>query len=129
MKLPKIDITGIDIEIEPEAALEYIQHRINKKKPLTQRAFNQAMTKALSAHEVGMTPTELIDWTVEKGWDGINLAYTKNALASEMQATMQATAIPHMKNVNQSGMLGNYPSTKTKDQPILKQLSDDSWAN
>ena len=82
----KIDFTGLDAEIDIEAAKSYVQHRINVNKPLTQRAFNQAMSKALQAFQVGMTPTELIDWTVDKGWQGINIAYTKSALESERQA-------------------------------------------
>lgn len=84
--MKKIDLSGIDPQIDPEAAQSYIDHRIGKKKPLTQRAFNLAMKKALKAPEVGMTPTELIDWTVDKGWDGINLNFTKSALGREMQA-------------------------------------------
>jgi len=89
-KTTKIDYTGLDIEIEIEAAQSYVEHRINKGAPLTQRAFNQAMQKALQAHEVGMTPTELIDWTVDKGWSGINIAYTKNTLGSEAEALLES---------------------------------------
>lgn len=109
-KNTKIDFTGLDAEIDIDAAKSYVQHRINIGKPLTQRAFDQAMKRALEAFEVGMTPTELIDWTVEvKGWQSINIAYTKNALESEMEAL-------------------NFQA-KTKKQSVKKQLSDRSWAH
>lgn len=85
-KNTKIDFTGLDAEIDIDAAKSYVQHRINIGKPLTQRAFDQAMNKALQAFQVGMTPTELVDWTVDKGWQGINIAYTKNALEQERRA-------------------------------------------
>lgn len=86
-KNTKIDFTGLDAEIDIEAAKSYVQHRVNLGKPLTQRAFDQAMKRALEAFHVGMTPTELIDWTVEvKGWQSINIAYTKNALEQERRA-------------------------------------------
>lgn len=108
-KNTKIDFTGLDAEIDMEAAKSYVQHRVNLGKPLTQRAFDQAMNKALQAFQVGMTPTDLIDWTVDKGWQGINIAYTKSALESEMEAlSFQA---------------------KTKKQSVKKQLSDKSWAH
>jgi hypothetical protein len=111
MKKSKIDISGIDLEIEPEAAQDYVQHRINKGKPLTQRAFNNAMKSALRVHEVGMTPTELIDWTIEKGWDGINLNYTKSALMREGQAIIECN--------------NGVPSTK--QLRLQDELMDTSW--
>ena len=119
-KSTKIDYTGLDLEIEIEAAQSYVEHRINKGKPLTQRAFNQAMAMALRAHEVGMTPTELIDWTVTKGWDGINISFTKSALSRERIAEFESTVLP--KNV------ARIDSAKTKDQPISKMLADNSWS-
>ena len=119
-KATKIDYTGLDLEIELEAAQSYVEHRINKGKPLTQRAFNQAMAMALRAHEVGMTPTELIDWTVTKGWDGINISFTKSALSRERIAEFESTVLP--KNV------ARIDSAKTKDQPISKMLADNSWS-
>lgn len=108
-KNTKIDFTGLDAEIDIDAAKSYVQHRINIGKPLTQRAFDQAMNKALQAFQVGMTPTELVDWTVDKGWQGINIAYTRSALESEMEAL-------------------NFQA-KTKKQSVKKQLSDRSWAH
>ena len=120
--MPKISLAQLDLEIEQDAALSYIEHRKLKKKPLTQRAFDQAMKKALLAFEVGMTPTELIDWTIDKGWDGINIAFTKSALNREVQAIAE---ISYRNNVVQT--IGH--SIKTKEQPIHKQLSDTSWVN
>ena len=119
-KTTKIDYTCLDIEIELEAAQSYVEHRINKGKPLTQRAFNQAMSMALRAHEIMMTPTELIDWTVSKGWDGINLSYAKNALSRETMAEFEATVLP--KNVARIG------NQRTRDVPIATMLNDDSWS-
>jgi len=111
MKKTKIDISGIDLEIDPEAAQDYVEHRINKGKPLTQRAFNFAMKKALQAHEVGMTPTELIDWTIEKGWDGININFTKSALMREQQAIIEChNGVP-----------------TTKQLRLHEELMDTSW--
>lgn len=124
-KATKIDYTGLDPSIELEAAESYVEHRINKGKPLTQRAFNQAMGQAMQAHEVGMTPTQLIDWTVGvKGWDGINLAYTKSALSREMQAVC---AVSMRREINPGQPLIS-DDTKTKSVPIAHQLGNTDWA-
>ena len=125
-KATKIDYTKLDPSIELEAAESYVEHRINKGKPLTQRAFNQAMGQAMQAHEVGMTPTQLIDWTVGvKGWDGINLTYTKSALSREMQAVCEVS-MRRVINPRQPLISDN---TRTKDVPIKAMLEDDSWTN
>ena len=110
MKYKSIELDGLDLEIDPEAAKSFIDHRIGKKKPLTQRAFDQAMVKALMAFNVNMTPTELIDFTIEKGWDGINLVYTAASLNREMMAMAE------MRN------------TSTKQLTSQDVLTDTSWA-
>jgi len=124
-KATKIDYTGLNPSIELEAAESYVEHRINKGKPLTQRAFNQAMNKAMQAHEVSMSPTGLIDWTIDKGWDGINLTYTKSALSREMQAVCEVSM--------RQGISSRQPlisgDTKTKSVPISHQLNNTDWAN
>ena len=38
------------------------------------------MKKALSGHEIGMTPDEVIDETVAAGWQGINLQWLSNRI-------------------------------------------------
>ena len=118
MKYKNIELDGLDLEIDIEAAKGFIDHRALKKKPLTQRAFDQAMVKALQAFQVGMTPTELIDFTCEKGWDGINLVYTAAAKNREMMA-MQETL--QLSTVNQPRL--------TRDIPTQQMLDDTSWAN
>lgn len=86
MKYKGIDLQDLDPSIEMDAAKSFIEHREINKKKLTQRAFSQAMKTALQAFKISMTPTELIDFTVNKGWAGININWTLNALNSEMIA-------------------------------------------
>ena len=106
-----IDLAGIDIEIDPDAAKSYIEHRILMKKPLTQRAFDQAMSASLEAYKVGMTPTELIDFTVHKGWSGINLAYTAKAKDGEVQA------------------IAEIKGRSTRSTSLAEETRDKSWAH
>ena len=118
MKYKNIDLNGLDIEIDIEAAKSYIEHRALKKKPLTQRAFNQAMQKALLGFTIKMTPTEVIDYTVDKGWDGINLNYIVNARNNECTP---------LQTYNQPNVVA-IGGRKTRDIGIDEQLSDRSWA-
>jgi len=67
--------------ISQEAADEFIQHRKNLKKPLTQNAFNRAMLQALKASaEIGITPDEAIHETIDAGWQGVKAEWLKNRL-------------------------------------------------
>ena len=114
MKYRELDLTFIPDGIELDAIKSYIDFRCKIKKPLTQRAFNQAMAKALEAPSVGMTPTELIDFTVDKGWSGINLQYTANARVNEFEAASRVAIAGKVT---------------TRQLTLKDELDDNSWAN
>ena len=106
-----ISIENLPPEISLEVAQEFIEYRqaMGKRYALkTQGAFDRQMKIALRAHEVGMTPDELITWTIDQNWQGINISYTKNRINQIMQAECNAT--------------------RTKDIPVHRQLTDTSWA-
>ena len=117
MKHKNIELDGLDIEIDIDAAKSYIEFRALAKKPLTQRAFDQAMNKALEGFRVNMTPTEVIDYTVDKGWLGINLDWIASSKAKEMPVLNM-----HGANVVPIGR-------STRDISLEQELSDRSWAD
>ena len=104
LKHKKIDLSGLDIEIDIEAAKGFIDHRIEKKSPATQRIFDNQMKMALRAHECGMTPTELIDFTCNKGWTAININYTQSAVNREMQALSEIRGTHDDTQWNRNGI-------------------------
>ncbi len=115
----KITLDNLPSNISIEAAQEFLDYRqaMPKDKRLnTQRAFDRQMKSALRSHEVGMTPDELIEFTIDRSWRGINVSYTKNWIAQNMKAEMNAYQIT-------SG------SQRTRDSNMLENLNDDSWAN
>lgn len=120
MKYKGIELDGLDIEIDIEAAKSFIEHREINKARLTQRAFDQAMVKSLDAFKVGMTPSELIDFTVEAGWKGINLNYTRAKLSREMTAAHEARS---------TLSIGRSEAPKTTREMTLQDEADDSWAH
>lgn len=99
-----------DIEISEEARKEFIQWRKLAKKPLTEGALARQMKIALRAFEVGMTPDELIYFTIDQGWQGINIEYTAAKLNRQMQAVQEV-------------------KTNTRAITLDQELNDTSWAN
>jgi len=124
MKYKKIDLAGLDIEIDPELAKAFIDHRLTMKKPLTQFAFDSQMKKSLRGHEISMTPNEVIKYVCEETtWQGIDVEYIASNLNDKRQAmerAMKGVAI-----VNANIMRG----VSTRDIPLGEQLTDRSWAD
>jgi len=70
--------------ISKSAALEFIQHRKNKKAPLTQNAFDRAMSAAIkAANQLGITPDEAIHETIDAGWQGIKADWLAKRVKGE----------------------------------------------
>lgn len=63
-----IDLNDLPKQIEPEWAKNFIDHRQKLKKPLTQHAFELAVNKFLTAHEVGWSVKDAINETIYRGW-------------------------------------------------------------
>ena len=109
-----VNLGQLDVEISHDVAQEYYDYRqaMDKRYRLkTQGQFDRQMKIALRAHEVGMTPDELILFTIDKNWVGINIAYTKAELNRQMQAgTIRV-------------------SNSTKDRTLIEDLTDTSWSH
>lgn len=109
-----VNLGQLDVEISHDVAQEYYDYRqaMEKRYRLkTQGQFDRQMKIALRAHEVGMTPDELILFTIDKNWVGINISYTKAELHRQIQA----------------GSIGVI--TRTKDRAIIENLTDTSWSH
>ena len=78
----KIDISQAHtFNVSDEFAKELVDYRINLKKPLTQNAFNRALSQAVKASvECGITPDKAIEITIDCGWQGVVSSYIKNEL-------------------------------------------------
>lgn len=109
-----VNLGQLDVEISHDVAQEYYDYRqaMEKRYRLkTQGQFDRQMKIALRAHEVGMSPDDLILFTMDNNWVGINISYTKAALSRCRQA--EAAAV----------------STKTRDRTLIEQLNDRSWCH
>jgi len=106
--MKKIDISSaVDSGIEKEAAESFIEHRINIKKPLTQRAFNQAIKSAIECESKGLcTATEALDIAVQEGWKGIKPHWVAEQI----------------KRCQPDVQIG------TRGRPLQEDLSDTEWA-
>ena len=116
MMYKNIDLTeALMSNVEQEAAEAFIDMRIDKKKKLTQRAFNQNMQKAALLEQAGVcTATEAVDLATDKCWQGITPEYVKAELSRRSQAEMQA----HLNTYQKPG-----------NAPLVDQLTNTEWAS
>lgn len=113
MLYKKIDISKAAFyNVSEEAAKEFIDHRQNIKKPLTQRAFDRMLKKAVECERYGYSPDEAIEATVDNGWQGV----TPEFLAANQSRRMQA--------VQEAATTG-----ATRQRGLIEDLSDRSWAD
>ena len=76
-----ISLKELPAGISEDAAREFIQHRRNKKAPLTQNAFDRAMRQAIKASNlIGISPDRAIQETIDAGWQGIKADWLQNRL-------------------------------------------------
>ena len=107
-----IDLTqAILSNIEQEAATAFIDMRLSIKRPLTQRAFNQNMARAVQCENMGLcSATEAVDITSDKCWQSVSPEYIQSTQARQMSAIASS-------------------ATSTKNTSLLEDLSDRGWAN
>lgn len=79
-KYKKLDLDRLPEGISNQAAKDFIDHRIELKARMTQKAFDLAMNEALKAGCIGITPDEAIHETIMAGWKGIKLDWLKNRI-------------------------------------------------
>lgn len=111
--------------ISEDVAKEFIDHRINIKKPLTQGAFDRAMATAVKCEKLGISAEEAVIMTVDKAWQGITYEYIAAEIARRMTAITEAVTTPRLQQQKQR------PSANrsTRERTVLEDLNDRSWAN
>ena len=63
-----LDLSKAPEGVSEETAKDFISHRKALKKPLTQRAFDLCMGQASKAGEYGLTPEQVIEEAMARGW-------------------------------------------------------------
>lgn len=107
----KIDISkAAFFNVSEDAAKEFIDHRSNIKKPLTQRAFERSLKKAVECERYGITPDEAIEITIDEGWQGITPEFIAAKQSRKMQAASEARG-------------------STRQGALIDDLTDRSWAH
>lgn len=108
----KIDISKAAFyNVSEDAAKEYIDHRENVGKKLTQRAFERALKKAVQCGQYGFSPDEAIEITIDEGWQGITPEFIAAKHSRKMQAVQEARTIG-----------------STRQTTLIEDLGDRSWA-
>jgi len=81
-------VSGISFEFLPEeiseeAASEFVEHRKNLKKKLTQNSFDRAMKIVMDAsRELGFSADEIIHEVIDAGWQGVKVEWLRKRMGS-----------------------------------------------
>jgi len=131
MQHRKIDITpAIMSNIDEDTAKEFIDHRLNLKKPLTQPAFERNINQAVRCEQqLGITASEALEITIDKGWVGVTLQYIQNDIANRQRASQEAIATA--ATIYNSGPRLIHDNTRprlTRDISLQEDLTNRSWA-
>jgi len=112
MLYKKIDISSaIFSNIEQEAAEAFIDMRLSIKRPMTQRAFNQNIARAVQCENMGLcSATEAVDITSDKCWQSVSPEYIQSTQARQMSAIASS-------------------ATSTKNTSLLEDLNSRDWAH
>ncbi len=100
-----LDISKIPSEFVGQVK-EFIDHRVNKKAPLTQDGLSRFMTAAFKAgQDLHLDPNIIIAETIDAGWNSVKTDWLRNRMR---------------KDSNQGGA--------TRDRRLEDDLNDRSWA-
>lgn len=103
----KIDISQCGLYfVSEECAQAFIEWRIQTKKGITQRIFDNTLKQAVVCSQHGLSAEDAIDRVMESGWSGMKyvLAEAKREAAEQSQGR------------------------STRDRPLAEDLTDRSWA-
>jgi len=126
-KKPKtngIDYSKLSPLIPKEAAIGFVDHRKLLKSPLTQRAFDQAMRAALKAPEIGLTPEQAIDETVQAGWKKIDIEWLRNRMAKNGNNSYRQKSQSEINNEFTDKLFGR--SAGPNDEGNIRSIVDGS---
>jgi len=107
--------------ISEDVAKEFIDHRINIKKRLTQGAFDRAMATAVKCEKLGISAEDAVIMAIDKTWQGVTYEYVAAEISRRMSAMTQAATTPRLQQQESS--------RSTRDRSVLEDLTDRSWAN
>lgn len=121
----KIEIhRAILSSIHEETAKEFIDHRINLKKPLTQGGFDRSLRQAIKCESsLPISANEAFEITIDKGWVGVTFEYIQTHLHRLSQARQESIAREAIQSTSKPKLV----SDNTR-RPIEDDLNDRSWA-
>lgn len=113
----KLDIKPfVAMGISADSINEFIEHRRVLKKPLTQKALQLNLKQAMKCHDFLVTPEQAIDYTIYKGWQGINSRWIHSNL-------------DEVKTLNDEHHTVIEVGQSTRQRSLETDLLDRSWAD
>ncbi len=122
----KVEIhSAILSNIDEDMAKEFVDHRVNIKKPLTQGAFNRAVKQAVQCElRLNISATEAFEITIDQGWAGVKVEYIENHLNRLSQARQESIARQAIQSTGKPKLV----TDNTRGRTLEQDLHDRSWA-
>ena len=96
MKHKNIDISQChSYLISEDCAIAVIDWRIQTKKGITQRIFDNALKQAVSCLNYGMTAEEALDRWMESGWTGMKWVIEEAKRSAHQEVETRKTSLEH----------------------------------
>ena len=90
-KYKKISLKDLSVDVSSGAAKEFIDHRVNIKKPLTQNSFDRTMASVVTWQtDLNITSDQIITEIIDAGWQSARLDWLKKRLAIGLPDTPDA---------------------------------------
>lgn len=93
-----LDLSNLPDGISEQTAKDFIEHRKLIKKPLTQRALNTCMAIAAKAPGHSLTPEQVIDETITRGWMKPEPEWVANSLSKQQPGNVTQFRRPEQEN-------------------------------
>jgi len=103
-KYKGLDVSVFNEKFSLEAIKEYINHRANLKKPLTQESLGRILDEALKVEnfpELQTTPVQVLQTAIDNGWQGLKITWFTKSLGGR-HANNESSAHPSNESNSQS---------------------------
>lgn len=105
----KISLTNLPECVSQETAREFIDHRINLKKPPTQNAFDRAMSQAEKWQmELGLSANQIIEHVIDAGWQWPQLEWLRKRLGEPHAHNQRPNQSTHAQRISHATLNPNW---------------------
>lgn len=125
MMYRNIDLTQAALcNVSEDSAKEFIDHRVNIKKRLTQQAFDRAMKAAAKCQTLHcIDPNKAVEITIDVGWQGLVVEYVVNELKRRERVAQLNNGVGYETGNRFAGNNGHTTRSDRADGKMLEVIT------